>query len=677
MPACLSVSPCLLRSTTHPRSLALQPVFYHARKRRSRKTLGAGQSTVTVTGLSRSQRYSSEVTRHKDAEIPSKQHQTLTLLHKTASVLPRALPIGPKFHFWNDVLADATSELSSAAGSDACARIAVCGVDEWSGSRELVTALLEDPFTSDEAYSDIVRNRWKNHPESIVVEHTASTALTNHSSEGRLSIPSPWLEQFSFPIQLHEYLNLSSSASLRGLVGGDILVLVWNSLTTPLPTLISEVGHLLRRSNTILVISSSMASENVLVHLSKELSANGIRPAKILPIDPTRSLDAISSLKFHSNSSLAVQKYQDDFLGSRLSTLNTALAEYFVVNGADSSLPHLRSQTAIIQISSALQAGLQSVNGSDRATNEIYKGTSELQLQVEELRSKVELDVFGGSSGEDRVTKGLRDGAKTMRTVLDSMSWWKMVLGVDEIGMMIGNSLHKHWCKDLESQLILQTGRLSKEQQRLSRSTFAFLSNLSESSPNSTLSSPLLVNQLQQLISSPTYALTPISLTQPIHFRRAQLVKYTTARLHSDAQSAVLGTFGSVIGGAGIGWWLAFGESIAGFSGTGPETAVGVGMLIAVGGLRWAVGKWEKAKRRWIQDLERVGDGARHDLKVTLRRVFDGNVVVVPVTACEKLQDLLAKRQGEIDQIKDDLRILEVELDNFSPTIRDVNVKHC
>ena len=43
---------------------------------------------------------------------------------------------------------------------------------------------------------------------------------------------------------------------------------------------------------------------------------------------------------------------------------------------------------------------------------------------------------------------------------------------------------------------------------------------------------------------------------------------------------------------------------------------VGTGMLSAVLGLRWAVGAWEKAKKRWWQDYDRVGQGLSRDLKV-------------------------------------------------------------
>lgn len=50
--------------------------------------------------------------------------------------------------------------------------------------------------------------------------------------------------------------------------------------------------------------------------------------------------------------------------------------------------------------------------------------------------------------------------------------------------------------------------------------------------------------------------------------------------------------------------------------GMGVESAMGAGMLTALAGLRWAVGGWEKAKRKWWKDWDRVGEGLERDLKV-------------------------------------------------------------
>lgn len=74
---------------------------------------------------------------------------------------------------------------------------------------------------------------------------------------------------------------------------------------------------------------------------------------------------------------------------------------------------------------------------------------------------------------------------------------------------------------------------------------------------------------------------------------------------------------GSVLGGLGIAWtgWIGHLGLIE--TGMQIETAAGVGLLGAFTGIRWAVGTFERAKKRWWQDLERVGSGLDRDLKVS------------------------------------------------------------
>lgn len=100
----------------------------------------------------------------------------------------------------------------------------------------------------------------------------------------------------------------------------------------------------------------------------------------------------------------------------------------------------------------------------------------------------------------------------------------------------------------------------------------------------------------------------------PIHARQDQLINYPTTRLHLAGQSAVLGMLGGLVGGTGIAAYLLGFGSGAGIMGT--STAVGAMMLSTLLGIRWAVGKWERAKKRWWEDWLRVGEGLGRDLEV-------------------------------------------------------------
>ncbi|KAG1746124.1 hypothetical protein EDB19DRAFT_2023475 [Suillus lakei] len=594
------------------------------------------------------------------------KHEVSALLHRISAFLPRALSGSPtsdggicSSQLWSELLSEVDVNLSLNVNQSV--HVVVCGADQWAGSHELITALLENPFTTDEAYSDILRNRWKNQSAYLTIDHGSSTSLAN----GNLTIPSSWLQQYPFPIQLTEIPSLSSNPSLpKMLLKGDVLILLCNPLTTPLPTLISNAQHVLQRPNTILVLTASGASEHALEQVSKELAAAHCTPGKILAVDPIRALDAVSTLKSDPSSPAAIQRYQDDFMGSRILLLGDVLSEMLGLkdSGRTSSSSDIHTRSALVQLQSALHASAQSVSQACVAIDRVFTGASELQSQVEEVRVRADREVLL----ESGIDEALLRGSKEMKMLLESLTWLKMIWRVDEIDSLVGSALDRHWCRELENQLILQTGRLTSTQASLTSSTFAQLAKLA--SPKqpllTTFQSPILDNHLRQLTHSPTYALTPDALTRPIQARRSQLTKHTTTRLHRNAQNAVLGAFGGMFGGAGIGWWLAFGESALSV-GAGSEagTAFGAGALVAVASVRWAVGKWERAKRKWVEDADRVGAGLKRDLKVTLERGIEKNVAVVPVAAYEGLRELAGKRQEEIDIIRSDLMSMQADVE--------------
>lgn len=141
---------------------------------------------------------------------------------------------------------------------------------------------------------------------------------------------------------------------------------------------------------------------------------------------------------------------------------------------------------------------------------------------------------------------------------------------------------------------------------------------LSDSPQTSYFRSPVLYNTVDQLERSPKYRIKYDVLTGPIYIRRNQLL-HPTNMLHSTAQRVTIGMGGSVISGFGIAWAGWAGQlGLLGVYGQGMETesAVGLGLLTASLGMRWAVGRWERAKKRWWKDWDRVGQGLERDLKV-------------------------------------------------------------
>jgi len=216
----------------------------------------------------------------------------------------------------------------------------------------------------------------------------------------------------------------------------------------------------------------------------------------------------------------------------------------------------------------------------------------------------------------------------------------------------------------------------------MSERTFALLSK------HPITTTAVLQNELLQLEASPSFHLTPESLTKPIHSRRKQIIKYPTNRLHIAGQRVALRTFGGTVTGVGIGWagWLGWlvnsGEGVYGLMGMDANTAMAVGLLVMVASIRLGIGSWEKAKKQWWQDWVRVSEGLERDLKVdsfstpylwhsllivehkaTLDNTMRQQVIAVATTACQRNMELVKKREEEIGMVGKELGSLQRSLD--------------
>ena len=166
------------------------------------------------------------------------------------------------------------------------------------------------------------------------------------------------------------------------------------------------------------------------------------------------------------------------------------------------------------------------------------------------------------------------------------------------------------------------------------------------------------------------------------------LANVPVTRLHLAAQRVVFSTLGSATTSLGVLWanWVGLIENIhlLGLS-VGGETIVGAGILAGVAGLRWSVGRWEKAKRSFWADWERVGKGLARDLTVrslfpilcllltscmtcrqaTLDERFDRYVASAPMAACEQLEGLEKKRREELAELGSQIDTLSRDSKNL------------
>jgi len=141
------------------------------------------------------------------------------------------------------------------------------------------------------------------------------------------------------------------------------------------------------------------------------------------------------------------------------------------------------------------------------------------------------------------------------------------------------------------------------------------------------------------------------------------------AHLHLRAQILLLQAYGLSIGGPAVAW----GGWAVGFA--GEELAVGAGTLSFVLGLRWAVGRWEKAKSRWWESWDRVDEGLERDIKVCfpefvhhvhlylmvvpLQHEFDNiaeDIILAKASrAADGLERLITRRAKQVQEVSSEL----------------------
>lgn len=171
-------------------------------------------------------------------------------------------------------------------------------------------------------------------------------------------------------------------------------------------------------------------------------------------------MTANEHFKSDPGSSLAVQRYQDNFVGSQVSTVTVALRERFS-SGPNPSEVSLRTRTSLAQIQAALSTVRTSLKCARKDMDTVSLAVSGLNDRIEEAKVRVHQDVFGRSSASgskpnvegDAVVDALQEAGKDVRVVMDRLTWWRMVWRVDEISLIVSQAVQQAWCRDLEKQV--------------------------------------------------------------------------------------------------------------------------------------------------------------------------------------------------------------------------------
>lgn len=202
----------------------------------------------------------------------------------------------------------------------------------------------------------------------------------------------------------------------------------------------------------------------------------GCQPGHILFVDPRQALGAVTALQANPTSPPTIDRYQRDALGSRISTIAVAINETLrPKNLTETSMLHLRQETALSQVHGPLSASFWSIEAAEKDIDRTAGKIDVVLTGVQRVRENARYDIFGKPGEENKVENALSLSTKDMNTLLGSLSFWKMVWRVDEIGALVSTAVQGQWCKGLESQVrdawVELMGRISSSSSKPAHST--------------------------------------------------------------------------------------------------------------------------------------------------------------------------------------------------------------
>jgi len=350
----------------------------------------------------------------------------------------------------------------------------------------------------------------------------------------------------------------------------------------------------------------------------------GISPDRVFLVDPDRALSSISALRANPFDVLHVQRYSDDALASGVSRLKRKLQSV--------PTPTQKGDALASAVVSMLRRSLDGVEAELReATALVHTLRSEALHEREEAHRAVfgpaperALPSGGGSSIAQKVAGTTRprhsDDNKVRAAMaladdgvlpdLDSMTWWRVLWTPDEIGWRMRQATRDAWLGPISNSLLPALAPLPNTQSTHASRALSRITTTTTTTLPSALRSPLLQNALNQLTHAPSFAVVPRALLRPLEHRIARLDAGTTSALARAAQVLLLRVAGSLGVGAGA---AVMG---AGVLAQGVGEAAGVGLLVAAAGVRWAIGRWDKARKMWRADWIRVTEAAERDVEV-------------------------------------------------------------
>ncbi|KAF8331094.1 uncharacterized protein EI90DRAFT_3058527 [Cantharellus anzutake] len=603
----------------------------------------------------------------KKKQYISPRIRARNVLRSLDQLYPRVVDCSePSNSLWRSRIYDALEVICDDPGTSKSQlrSVAVWG-PKHANSSELVLALVENTSPSE---ARVVYKRHAGAKEPL---------LGSTNQLGHIHWWNPAIQGLNgLRADLAEYEGAEVDAAVSGMLSKDVIVIVVRalipSLSTSFPLHIVVSHEIFGHEPTRKLYQSIMAAQ-----FPHAFSVDDKLYPKIHLLDVKAARSAQSFFSDNASATPSPSEHQRLIEASNFTQFSHAL------NRTIADLPRLSAQLSML---SSLRLIELITSQCERRLHEASRNAEVALGEVKLLRSgarnasRKAMDSIANVRGNDVAEQ-------SVQLYLNDLPWWKLPWRADNIYPEISAILGETYGHQLETALSFEAGRFAALQSDQNSAINAVLVKLTHTAPapsdsvaTSSLVTPVLRNSLEQISQSISTRITPSDLTRPIEKRLTHLRSHSPrvstfhgssalTHLHRRAQNVLLQSYAFSFGGSFAAW------AVSTSSPSWPWLELHlIGALCVVGSMRWAAGRWEKAKAKWWGAWRRVDEGLDRDIEASTGSVLERKVFAKTTRACEALEELAAKRISDIGCLRAELKELKAEADALrNCTLNDNN----
>lgn len=376
--------------------------------------------------------------------------------------------------------------------------------------------------------------------------------------------------------------------------------------------------------------ASPAASASILDSLQHQLdtlfpSSTSTASPRVMAVSSAQALEALSALTPTTSEAggdreqaPSYEDFQRGYLASQLPRLKTALSEILAPDGSTPS--KLQEQTAAYVLDSALSRAAFSAASHQDALESAQSALVALSQQTSETSRRLVNQTLGVDPATEMFplpSQELIEARQAIEHVFATrLQFYKLPFNkIDDISSELSLAISQTYLTRFEKHLLYSTGLFSAHASQLTSLLDQVVSKPPFSADHA-LHSAILENEVSKSRhdhpSSPT-SIPATALSTPIATRRAQLLASPISTLHRRAQSALTSslTLSTASVASAVGLHLVHAVEVA--------NCVGFGALASTLSVWMFQGRWNRAKKKFWREFERVGGGVSEDLGVSRR----------------------------------------------------------